>query len=139
MSDSDDEASRRQHDRAETVEAVLADVREDLGRQSYPTTSEELAATYGTDPAELPNETESIGSAFRRIDEQFDAPDQAYDALLESFEGGQYADARGNPGERATWSDDRAREGAEEIEGAHQQSEERARRAQNEAADTDDT
>jgi hypothetical protein len=131
----DDAAEARQHERAAAVEEILSEVREDLGRQGYPTTSEELAATYADTPMDLPNETESIGSAFDRLDERFQDPDEAYEALVREFEEGDLVDAYvETPGERATWSEERvdeAREPADEgIEGERQRSVERARRAQ---------
>lgn len=126
MSNSDDDARARQHERAEIVENMLADVREDLGQQRYPTTSEELAATYADDPTELPNETESIESAFDRIDERFENPEEAYQGLVDSFEDGTYDDSQRDPGEQATWSADRVeddRPPAEEgVDGDRQES-----------------
>jgi len=105
----------RSHERAATVEEILSTVRADLGRQDYPTTSEELAATYAADPSELPNETESIGSVFDRLDDRFEDAEAAYRALVTEFEGGLYADegdagkATGTtPAERATWDEARA-------------------------------
>lgn len=133
--DVEDAVETRRHERTATVEEILARVRADLGRQSYPTTSEELATTYGSTTTELPNETESIGSAFDRIDEQFDDATEAYEALVAEFEGGEYAEIDSDvpPADRATWSEDRT--GEEEIEGEHQRSIEAARRAQEAAAE----
>ena len=134
----DDAAEARQHERASTVEDILSDVREDLGRQSYPTTSEDLAATYADSPTELPNETESLGSAFDRMDDRFEDAEEAYEALLTEFERGDSAGtgAVETPADRATWSGARVDEerapADEEIEGERQQSVERAKRAQQE-------
>ena len=132
----DDAAEARQHERAEAVEDILSEVREDLGRQSYPTTSEALATTYADTAMDLPNETESIGSAFDRIDDRFENSDEAYEALVREYEEGDLvdADAFETPGERATWSEDRVDdEGAsEDIEGERQRSVERAKEAQQE-------
>jgi hypothetical protein len=134
----DDAAEARQHERATSVEGILAEVREDLGRQSYPTTSEELATTYADSAMDLPNETESIASAFDRIDDRFEEPGEAYEALVREFEDGNLVDAdvRESPGERATWSGarvDEERAPADDgIEGERQQSIERAKRAQQE-------
>ena len=82
----------RSHERAATVQEILSTVRADLGRQDYPTTSEELAATYAAEPCERPNETESVGSAFGRLDDRFEDGEGAYRALVSEFEGGLYAD-----------------------------------------------
>jgi ATP-dependent Zn protease len=136
--DAEDAAEARQHERASTVEDILSDVREDLGRQSYPTTSEDLAATYAGSLIGLPNETESLGSAFDRMDDRFEDAEEAYEALLTEFEGGDSAGTAAveTPAERATWSGDRVDEerapADEEIEGERQQSVERAKQAQQE-------
>lgn len=106
-----DAAEQRQHERAETVEDVLADVREDLGNRKYPVTSEELSTAYDDRPIDLPNETESLGSVFRRIDETFDDDEAAYDAVITELEGEGMADRSVGPeAETATWSEERARE-----------------------------
>lgn len=134
----DDAAEARQHERASSVEDILSEVREDLGRQSYPTSSEDLASTYADTPMDLPNETESIGSAFDRLDDRFEDPDEAYEALVREFEDGDLVDADvlESPGERATWSgarnDEERSPADEEIAGERQQSTERAKRAQQE-------
>jgi hypothetical protein len=137
--DVDDAAEARQHERASTVEEILSEVREDLGEQSYPTTSEDLAATYGDSPTELPNETESLGSAFDRMDDRFENAEEAYEALVREFERGDAAGtaAAGRTStEQATWEGDRVddeRAPADgEIEGDRQRSVERARREQQE-------
>lgn len=135
--DVDDAAEARQHERASTVEDILSEVREDLGDQSYPTTSEDLAATYGDGPTELPNETESLGSAFDRMDDRFEDAEEAYDALVTEFEGGEFAErAGGTHADRATWEgnrvDDERAPADGEIEGERQRSVERARQEQQE-------
>ncbi|MFC6940534.1 hypothetical protein ACFQE8_11260 [Salinirubellus sp. GCM10025818] len=139
----DDAAEERQHERATAVENVLSEVREDLGRQSYPTNSEDLASTYADTPIDLPNETESIGSAFDRIDDRFEGPEEAYEALADEFEGGEFVDAgvRGTAGERATRSDrgvDEEGAATEDIEGERQRSVERAKEAQQDEYEGDD-
>lgn len=136
-----DGSRRRKDDRESAVEDVLAGVRADLGERSYPTTSERLASTYADEPTEFPNETESLGSAFDRIDDQFADADEAWAALLAEFEQGQYArgytEATRTGGD--TWSEERIddeRPPAEQnTEGQTERATERARRAQ--AADAD--
>ena len=142
MGDTDeveDAAEARQHERASTVEDILSEVREDLGAQSYPTTSEDLASTYADSPIELPNETESLGSAFGRMDDRFEDSEEAYEALVREYEGGKLVSGETGartPGERATWSEERVDEARapadEEIEGERQRSVERAKQAQQE-------
>jgi hypothetical protein len=91
--DVQDAAAERQADRAATVEETLTAVRDDLGEQSYPVSSEELGARYGTDPEAVANETEWVGSAFDRMDEQFADEGEAYDALETAYEAGDHPDA----------------------------------------------
>jgi hypothetical protein len=129
----DDAAEERQHERAATVEDVLSEVREDLGRRSYPTNSEDLASTYADTPIDLPNETESIGSAFDRIDDRFEDPEAAYEALVREYEERDLVDAETGaqtPEERAAWTDEGGK--TEDIEGERQRSIERAKRTQQE-------
>lgn len=92
--DVQDEAAERQHERTERVEEVLAGVREDLGDHTYPVNSEEVAATYADQPIDLPNETEWVESALRRIDERFEDEEAAYGALVTVFEQGEHLDER---------------------------------------------
>lgn len=128
----------REHrdDRESSIEDVLVDVRDDLGRQQYPTTGDDLAATYADEPTDLPNETESLGSAFDRIDDQFGDADEAFAAFLAEFEGGAYAEGY-TEATRAggdEWSEERIdddRPPAEEnTEGQQERAKDRARRAQ---------
>ena len=142
--DVEDAAAERQHERASTVEDVLSTVREDLGRQSYPTTSEELSARYADRPLDTPNETESLGSAFDRLDNSFEDAEEAYHALVTEFEEGEYADIGVDAvaDEGPYWSEERVDDtrppADQEIEGEPKQSAERARQAQTEAAETGD-
>ena len=95
-----DSAERRQHDRAERVQGVLDRADDLLGRHKYPTTSEELAAEYGDEPLDLPNETESLGSVFDRlVDERFESAEDAREALYSELTGpagsaGEYNEER---------------------------------------------
>lgn len=136
--DVEDAAEARQHERASAVEDILSEVREDLGEQSYPTTSEDLSEIYADSATGLPNETESLGSAFDRMDDRFEDADEAYEALMREYEGGEFARSAGGrtAAERATWSGDRVDEDRapadEEIEGERQRSVERAKEAQQE-------
>lgn len=136
--EAEDAAEARQHERASSVEEILSEVREDLGTRSYPTTSEDLASTYADTPLDLPNETESIGSAFDRIDDRFEDSDEAYEALVREYEEGDLVNGETGaqtPEERAAWTDEGGE--AEEIEGERQRSVERAKRAQQEEYEDD--
>lgn len=134
-----DEAAERQRERAAHVEDALAEVRTDLSEQSYPVSSEALSATYADQTIDLPNETESVGSAFGRLEGEFDNEEQAYDALVGEIGGDE--ERMGHPeGDRpATWSESRAEtqhefeEAPIEDEGYEssvERSRERARQAQ---------
>lgn len=77
-----DRAESRKSERADRTESVLEDVESHLGGLEYPVTGEELAAEYATDPIDLPNETESLGSVFDRLaNEEFESPEAAREAI----------------------------------------------------------
>jgi hypothetical protein len=138
-------AREQKADRESSIEDVLADVRDDLGRRSYPTTSEDLAATYADEPTDLPNETESLGSAFDWIDDQFGDADEAFAAFLAEFERGAYAEgcADATQTDNEQWSEERVdddRPPAEEnTEGQQERARERAQRAQASEAESSES
>lgn len=104
-----DAAERRKHERAESVESTLEAVQADLGTHQYPVTSEELSAYYADDPTDLPNETESLGSAFGRLDRSFEDPEEAYRALVSEFDEGRLEGEDDAPGAAApAWDEARA-------------------------------
>jgi len=81
-------AQERQHERTEIVEDIVNRVDGLLGETKYPTTSEELAVEYADTEIELANETESLGSVFDRlVDERFESPDEAREAVLNQLTG----------------------------------------------------
>lgn len=81
-------ARERQHKRAEITEDLLGDAGEMLGEHKYPATSEELAAEYGDQPLDLPNETETLGSVFDRlVDERFESAEEAREAVYGEITG----------------------------------------------------
>ncbi|QLG29674.1 hypothetical protein HUG10_18885 (plasmid) [Halorarum halophilum] len=104
-----DAAERRQSERADSVERTMEAVEEDLGTHQYPVSSEDLSAYYADDPIDLPNETESLGSAFGRLDRSFEDPDEAYEALVSEFEEGRL-EGRDEElaAEEPTWDEGRA-------------------------------
>jgi hypothetical protein len=80
-------SKRRRHERTETVEDMLGDVGM-LDESKYPATSEELAVEYADQEIDLVNETESLGSVFDRlVDERFESPDEAREAILHELTG----------------------------------------------------
>ena len=114
------DARQRQHDRAEAVENLLEDTGTlvDLRDRKYPVTSEELSDAYGDQSLDLPNETESLGSVFDRLDEQYDSPEEAREAIYNELTGEQMDDTRDfDVGAAAEANEERElREIAEEVE-----------------------
>jgi hypothetical protein len=105
-----DRAEQRKHERAEHAESIIEHAEATLGDHEYPVTSEELAAAYADEPLDLPNETESLGSVFDRlVDERFDSPDEAREAL--------YHELTGSAGTDAEYNDERPLEDLDEATG----------------------
>ncbi|THE65569.1 hypothetical protein D8Y22_07075 [Salinadaptatus halalkaliphilus] len=93
-----DRAEQRTSSRAETTESILEDVERDLGDLEYPTTSEELATVYATEPIDLPNETESLGSIFDLLGgEQFEDPQAVREAVHGELTGQAGSPDEANP------------------------------------------
>jgi 2-dehydro-3-deoxygluconokinase len=82
-----DAAKHRQSERADHITAMIGDEAAGLLEdRTYPTTSEELAQEYATHPVELPNETESLGSVFDRLNtEEYTSPEEAQQTLTRLF------------------------------------------------------
>ena len=141
-----DAAEQRRRERTDRVEGTLADVRADLGEQSYPVSSEDLAATYADQSIDLPNETESLGSVFRRLEDTFEDEEAAYEAVAAELSVDEAAGVREGEASRApaTWSEERAETQHEFREDpipdeVHESSVERSReRAREAQADSDD-
>ena len=102
--------SERKRDRAASTESILADVERRLGSVQYPVSGEELAAEYATDPMDLPNETESLGAALSRLEEEyagetFESASAARDAIAEAVDdvtgGSGVSEGAGTAGETA--------------------------------------
>ena len=106
-----DRARDRQHERAEHVESILDDVEADVRDRKYPIRSEELATEYADQPLDMPNETESMGDVFRRLDEEYDSPAELREAL-----GGELTGAAGGPEEYNAERDLEALDEAEESD-----------------------
>ena len=81
----DDRARERQRERSQRREEILGGM---LDERKYPVTAEELAVEYADQTVDLPNETESLGSVFDRlVDERFESPDEAREAILNELTG----------------------------------------------------
>lgn len=93
-----DRAESRQSERADSAESILESVERDLGSLEYPVSSEELAAEYATDPIDMPNETESLGSVFDRLaGEQYDSPEAVREAVHGELTGEAGSPNEANP------------------------------------------
>ena len=83
MGDPQKSSNERKHEHVEAVEEILDTVDPALEEHAYPVNSEELSAQYGETVLELPNETESLGSVFDRLeDDEYDSPMAAKEAVL---------------------------------------------------------
>ena len=102
-----DRARERQRDRAEHVENILDDVEADVSERQYPVRSEELATEYADQPIDMPNETESMGSVFDRLDDEYDTPREVREAL--------YGELTGEAGEPNEYNDERDLEALDET------------------------
>lgn len=104
-----DRAIERQDDRGDSVERMLSQADELLGEVKYPVTSEELAAEYGDQELDLPNETESLGSVFDRlVDERFESAEEAREAV--------YGEITGEAGGPSEYNEERDLDRIEEAE-----------------------
>ena len=97
-------AARRARERAEGVERILTAVESRLADHKFPTTSEELAAEYGDAPIDLPNETESLGDVFDRMNGEFDSPEAAREAIYGELTDGRGESAEFDPDEGLRWT-----------------------------------
>lgn len=104
----DDRARDRKHERAEHVEGILDEVEANVRDRKYPVRSEELATEYADQPLDMPNETESMGSVFRRLDEEYDSPKEIREAL-----GGELT---GEAGGRNEYNEERPLDALEDAE-----------------------
>ncbi|ELZ04496.1 MULTISPECIES: DUF5789 family protein [Natrialba] len=93
-----DRAEQRKSQRADTTESILEDVNRHLGEMEYPITGEEIASEYGSEPIDMPNETESLGSVFDRLaNEEFDSQEEAREAIYGEITGEAGSPNEANP------------------------------------------
>ncbi|TYL36031.1 hypothetical protein CV102_24595 [Natronococcus pandeyae] len=93
-----DRAEQRKSRRADETESILEDVERHLGELEYPTTSEEIASEYGSEPIDMPNETESLGSVFDRLaGEEYDSPEEVREAVYGEVTGEAGGRQEANP------------------------------------------
>lgn len=115
-----DRIGDRKAERAETTESVLEAVERHLGELEYPVTGEELSSEYATDPVDLPNETESLGSVFDRLaNEEFESAAAAREAIYGELTGEAAGRREANP-ERDLGRLDEERSGSIGESGADQ-------------------
>lgn len=107
-----DRAEQRKSRRADETESILDDVERHLGELEYPVTSEEIAAEYGNEAIDMPNETESLGSVFDRLaGEQYDNPEEVREAVYGEITGEAGSPNEANP-ERDLASLDEEKQGS---------------------------
>jgi hypothetical protein len=82
-----DRAEKRRRERTEHVESILDAVETDARERKYPVRSEELATEYADQPLDLPNETESVASAFNRLDEEYSSAEEVREGLYGALTG----------------------------------------------------
>lgn len=83
-----DASEERTLERGRRTESILEEVERHFGEHAYPTTGEELAAEYATTEIDLPNETESLGSVFDRLEgEQFESAAEVREAVYGEITG----------------------------------------------------
>ena len=83
MGDPQESSKDRQHEHAEAVEEILDSIDPALEEHAYPVNSEDLSARYAESVEGLPNETESLGSVFDRLeDDEYDSPMEVKEAVL---------------------------------------------------------
>jgi len=83
MGDPQESANERRHEHVEAVERILDSVDPALEEHAYPVNSEDLSAQYAESIEGLPNETESLGSVFDRLDDdEYDSPMAVKEAVL---------------------------------------------------------
>jgi hypothetical protein len=104
----EDRARDRKNERAEHVENILDEVETEARDRKYPVRSEELATDYADQPIDMPNETESMGSVFDRLDEEYDSPEEIREAL--------HGELTGEAGGRDEYNEERPLESLEETE-----------------------
>lgn len=103
-----EDARDRQRERADHVEDIVNTAEERFAEHKYPIRSDELAAEHADQPIDLPNETESVGSVFDRLDEEYDSPEEAREAL--------YGELTGEAGGRNEYNEERAVEDLDDAE-----------------------
>lgn len=100
-------SNERRHERTEAVEDAMGHVGGLLEEAKYPVTAAELAVEYGDEVVDLPNETESLGSVFDRlVDERFDSPAEAREAVYHELTGNAAGPEEYNEGRAVDELDD---------------------------------
>jgi hypothetical protein len=104
-----DRAAQRKSRRADEAESILEDVERHLDELEYPVTSEVIAAEYGSEPIDMPNETESLGSVFDRlVGKEYDSPEEVREAVYGELTGEAGDDREANPERDLDTLDERA-------------------------------
>lgn len=86
----DDEAKRRQRERHERQAEILEQFEETIQDLKFPVHSAEIAAEYHDAPNEVVGEEESLGSVLDRLDDEYNDPQTAREAILEELGEGKH-------------------------------------------------
>jgi hypothetical protein len=85
MTNPSEEAARRQRDRQQRQDEIIAEFEGAIEDVKFPVHSAEIAAEYRDAPDEVVAEEESLSSVLDRLDEEYDDELSAREAVLEEF------------------------------------------------------
>lgn len=87
----DEQAERRQRDRQQRQDEIIQEFEETIEDVKFPVHSAEIAAEYRDAPDEVVAEEESLGSVLDRLDDEYDDPQTAREAILEELGEAEHA------------------------------------------------
>ena len=91
----DERAERRQRDRQQRQDEIIAEFEETVDDVKFPSNSAEIAAEYRDAPDEVVAEEESLGSVLDRLDDEYDDEQAAREAILEELGEAEHAKPAG--------------------------------------------
>lgn len=91
----DEKAERRQRERRERQAEILEQFEHAVDDVKFPTNSAEIRAEFRDAPDEVVAEEESLGSVLDRLDDEYEDPQAAREAILEELGEAEHA----NPAE----------------------------------------
>jgi len=87
----DERAERRQRDRQQRQDEIIAEFEETIEGVKFPVHSAEIATEYRDAPDEVVAEEESLGSVLDRLDDEYDDEQTAREAILEELGEAEHA------------------------------------------------